>query len=73
QYLAGDPERIQANLAEAAPDGFQTLFGDYLIMYLALADPQAALDAGRPLPADDLDDGLTKSYLMAWLHTQAAQ
>ncbi len=72
-YLAGDPERIRSNVAEAAPNGFQTLFGDYLVMYLALADPQAALDAGRSLPGDTLDDGLTKSYLMAWLHVQAAK
>ena len=49
-HLAGDPARIQANVAEAAPDGFQTMFGDYLVMYLALADPQAALEAGRSLP-----------------------
>ncbi len=73
QHLAGDPQRIKANVTEAAPDGFQTLFGDYLVMYLALADPQAALDAGRSLPTETLDDGLTKSYLMAWLHVQAAQ
>ena len=72
-YLAGDPERIRSNVAEAAPNGFETLFGDYLVMYLALADPQAALDAGRSLPGDTLDDGLTRSYLMAWLHVQATK
>ncbi len=71
-YLAGDPERIRTNVAEAAPDGFTTLFGDYLVMYLALADPEAALEAGRELSGDDLDDGLTKSYLLAWLQVQAA-
>ncbi|HEX6887234.1 MAG TPA: glycosyl hydrolase, partial [Candidatus Nanopelagicales bacterium] len=57
QYLAGDPDRIRANVAEAAPDGFDTMFGDYLVMYLALADPQAALAAAESLPAK-LDDGL---------------
>jgi endoglucanase Acf2 len=72
QYLAGDPERIRSNVAEAAPNGFKTLFGDYLVMYLALADPQAALGAGRSLPTDTLDDGLTRSYMMAWLQSQAA-
>jgi endoglucanase Acf2 len=71
-YLAGDPQRIRANLAEAAPDGFETMFGDYLVMYLALADPEAALEAARSLPRDGIDDGLTMSYLMAWLHVQAA-
>jgi endoglucanase Acf2 len=71
QYLAGDPDRIRANVAEAAPDGFDTMFGDYLVMYLALADPQAALTAAESLPAK-LDDGLTRSYLLAWLEVQAA-
>jgi endoglucanase Acf2 len=70
-HLRGDPARIRANVAEAAPDGFATLFGDYLVMYLALADPQAALEAARALPAET-DDGLTRSYLLAWLHAQAA-
>jgi hypothetical protein len=48
------------------------MFGDYLVMYLALADPEAALEAARSLPRDGMDDGLTMSYLMAWLHVQAA-
>jgi endo-1,3(4)-beta-glucanase len=71
QHLAGDPDRIRANVAEAAPDGFDTMFGDYLVMYLALADPQAALAAAESLPAK-LDDGLTRSYLQAWLEVQSA-
>ena len=50
-YLAGDPERISANVAEAPPGDSDVQFGDYLLMYLALADPQAALDAGRSLRA----------------------
>ncbi len=71
QHLAGDPDRIRVNVAEAAPDGFDTMFGDYLVMYLALADPQAALAAAEDLPGT-LDDGLTRSYLLAWLQVRAA-
>ncbi len=70
-HLAGDPDRIRANVEEAAPNGFDTMFGDYLVMYLALADPQAALAAAESLPAK-LDDGLTRSWLLAWLQVQAA-
>jgi endoglucanase Acf2 len=74
QYLAGDPERIRTNLADAAPDGFDVLFGDYLLMYSALAgaaDASAALTAARSLNEDRIDDGDSRSYLLAWLMLQA--
>lgn len=61
------PARVRANIAEAAPDGFDTVFGDYLTMYLALADPQRALAIGRRLPDSAIDDGNTRSHLLAWL------
>ena len=62
-----DKRRVRANVAEASARGFDTTFGDYLTMYLALADPQRALEIGRGLPASALDDGDTRSYLLAWL------
>jgi endo-1,3(4)-beta-glucanase len=74
EYLGGDPERIRANLAEAAPNGFDVLFGDYLLMYSALAGPEdaaAALDAARGLNEDRIDDGNSRSYLLAWLMAHA--
>ena len=45
-----DEERVRASVAEASAGGFDTMFGDYLTMYLALADPQRALEVGRRLP-----------------------
>ena len=36
-YLAGDPARIEANVAEATGGKFEQKFGDYLLMYAALA------------------------------------
>ncbi|MET4638855.1 glycosyl hydrolase [Mycetocola sp. 2940] len=69
-YLAGDPERIAANIDDAAPDGFDVLFGDYLLMYSALAGPDAAaqaLDNAAELPASRIDDGNSRTYLLAWL------
>src|SRR5664279_252676 len=41
-YLAGDADRIKANLAEAASGGYKAQFGEYMVQYLALADPAAA-------------------------------
>jgi len=69
-YLGGDPGRIARNIAEAAPDGFDVQFGDYLLMYSALegrAQAAPALTAARSLPAKWIDDGDSRSYLLAWI------
>jgi endoglucanase Acf2 len=71
-HLGGDPERVRANVEEAAADGYDVQFGDYLLMYLALADPAEALEQARDLPDERLDDGTTRSYLLAWVMAQAA-
>ena len=62
-----DPKRVRANVAEASAGGFDVMFGDYLTMYLALADPRRALEIGRRLPDSAIDDGNTRSHLLAWL------
>ena len=67
-----DEKRVRASVAEATPDGFDTMFGDYLTMYLALADPRRALEIGRRLPDSAIDDGNTRSHLLAWLLTARA-
>ena len=66
-YLASDPGRIRKNIAEASPAG---QFSDYLLMYQALAgaaDAAEALDAARNLPSAAIDDGNSRSYLLAWI------
>jgi endo-1,3(4)-beta-glucanase len=70
-YLAGDPERIRAAVREAtAGKGYDQQFGDYLLMYGALAgqdDARAALGQARTLDAKWVDDGNSRAYLLAWL------
>ncbi|CAN5426153.1 hypothetical protein BH10ACT6_BH10ACT6_09260 [soil metagenome] len=69
-YLAGDSDRISENVAEATPTGFGLQFGDYLLMYSALkggANAAKALDAARSLPRQFIDDGNSRSYLLAWI------
>lgn len=69
-YLAGDPERIRANVRDAAPKGFDVMFGDYLLMYSALAGTEAATDAvalATALPDARIDDGNSRTYMLAWL------
>ncbi|WP_341954576.1 glycosyl hydrolase [Salinibacterium sp. TMP30] len=69
-YLGIDPDRVRANLSEAAPQGSDVLFGDYLLMYSALAgseDAAAALDESANLTEDRIDDGNSRSYMLAWI------
>ncbi len=71
-YLGGDAERIKANVAEATGGKFDQKFGDYLLMYSALAgdtERKSALTAARTLDAKWIDDGNSRSYLLAWLMT----
>ena len=67
-YLAGDPKRITQNLAEGAADGYDVPLGDYLLMYSALegADQaKQALATARTLPDKFIDDGDSRTYLLA--------
>ncbi|HET9873774.1 MAG TPA: glycosyl hydrolase [Propionibacteriaceae bacterium] len=69
-YLAGDPERINANVAEATGGKFDQKFGDYLLMYSALAgeeEREAALAKAEKLDDKWIDDGNSRSYMLAWL------
>ena len=69
-YLAGDADRIKENLAEGAPGGYGAQFGEYMVQYLALADPAAAREQLANLPAE-IDNGTTKSYVMAYVFSRA--
>ncbi|MGI8456898.1 MAG: glycosyl hydrolase [Propionibacteriaceae bacterium] len=73
-YLAGDPDRIAANVTEAVGTKFDQKFGDYLLMYAALGGKKqaaTALETARTLSDKTIDDGNSKSYLLAWLMVQA--
>ena len=80
----GGPGRIADNLAEALgvgpdelwadPAAWDVMFGDQLLAYAALAGPReaaAALDVARELPDERIDDGSTRSWLLALLMTRA--
>ncbi|WP_322425171.1 glycosyl hydrolase [Nocardioides renjunii] len=70
-YLAEDPDRITANVEEAG-DG---PLGDYALMYAGLAgasEAASALEQARALPGDAIDQGSSRSYMLAFLMIQAA-
>lgn len=74
-YLTRNPERMGRSIDEAVGyfRDFEVLYGDYLLMYWALKDSQSALAAqaiGWEFPADQVEDGNSKSYLMAWILTR---
>ncbi len=76
-YLAQDvaPETILAAVEEAAPSGPDVMFGDYLLMYRALAGEDEAAAAWRDaaaLPETSIDDGSSRAYLLAWLAAHGA-
>jgi hypothetical protein len=73
-YLAGDAARIDANVAEGSGGRFDQKFGDYLLMYSALAGEKqrdAALAAAEKLDDKWIDDGNSRSYMLAWLMASA--
>lgn len=71
--LAIDPSRILANIHEATAAGPAPQFADYLLMYQALAGSDQAtlaLTAARALPSSSIDDGNSRSYLLAFIMAQ---
>jgi endoglucanase Acf2 len=69
-YLAGDPDRIRGNVAEALKGGPAPQFADLILMYQSLAgskDAAAALDAARELPAAAIDNGNSRSHMLAFI------
>jgi endo-1,3(4)-beta-glucanase len=64
-------DQIRAEVKEATTGaGYNQKFGDYLLMYSALAgeqDREAALQTATSLDSQWIDDGNTKSYLLAWI------
>lgn len=65
-YLQTDPDTITALLKQSAPPGATDLpLIDYNLMLLGMADRQTALDRARSLPAKNIDNGNSRSYLLA--------
>ena len=72
-YLGRDPERVGKNIEEGiGTKGFDQKYGDWLLLYSAFQGEeqrQQALEKARNFPAALIDDGLTRSYMLAWLMT----
>ncbi|MBC7592179.1 MAG: hypothetical protein H7226_14205, partial [Salinibacterium sp.] len=72
-YLGGESKRIAQSVDEATSGDYNKQFGDYLLMYAALGgadQAKAALATARDLPEKFIDDGNSRSYLLAWIMTR---
>ncbi len=72
-YLGAEPDRVSAAVTEAVGSGdYNKQYGDYVLMYSALAGKDAAAKALDTAPslADHIDDGSSMSYLLAYLMTR---
>lgn len=73
--LGVTPEKIRASVQEAAPNGYDVMFGGDLLGYLALAGPDDASEAWtalESLPATAIDDGTSRSALLAFVASAAS-
>jgi endo-1,3(4)-beta-glucanase len=65
-YLQTDPARITALVNQTAPRGATDLpLIDYNLMLLGMADKDNALARARSLPDKNIDNGNSRSYLLA--------
>jgi len=70
-----DARQITASIAQATSAGIEVQFGDYLLMYGALAGDEArsaAWVAAQTLPDSAIDDADSRTYLLAWLAASGA-
>jgi endoglucanase Acf2 len=70
-----DPARIRASVEEAAPNGYDVMFGGDLLGYLALAGPDDASRAWtelESLPDSAIDDGTSRAALLAFVAAAAS-
>lgn len=70
KIFQNDGAGITAKLAaQDKPGDYNVALGDYLLMYLALKDPSAALSAYRLQRDSYIDDGNTRAYTLAWIYS----
>ena len=73
QYLAGDTDRVAANVTDAGAAVFDGPLGDYVVGYSALGGADALARATELIDArDEFDDGWSKALAQAWVTAVAA-
>lgn len=76
-YLGMDPDYVQLNYDEAYAEADDEVWSDLFTQYLALSDPQAAIDKGNSLNMWQVggdyrvEEGDDKAHSYHWVHTFA--
>ncbi len=70
-YLSQNKSVIASNLAATVPNAsdLNVLYGDYLLMYEALYNPNAALQELPSIAPQNIDNGDSMTYLSAWVYS----
>lgn len=68
EYLGENPERVKENLAEVGDN--PSRFVDMLTMYRSMADKQMAIQQVEQLSDEQIDDGNSRSFLLAWVYSR---
>ncbi|MDB5162724.1 MAG: Endo,3(4)-beta-glucanase [Candidatus Saccharibacteria bacterium] len=71
ETFKADNGGIKEKLAKQdKPNNYNVALGDYLLMYLALSDKAAAIQALDRQTDEFIDDGNSRTYLRAWIYSQ---
>ncbi|MDB5181034.1 MAG: Endo,3(4)-beta-glucanase [Candidatus Saccharibacteria bacterium] len=71
ETFKADNGGIKEKLAKQdKPNNYNVALGDYLLMYLALSDKAAAIQALDRHTDEFIDDGNSRTYLRAWIYSQ---
>ena len=71
ETFKSDGAGIKEKLAKQdKPNNYNVALGDYLLMYLALSDKNAAVQALDRQTDQFIDDGNSRTYLRAWIYAQ---
>jgi len=71
ETFKSDGAGIKDKLAKQdKPNNYNVALGDYLLMYLALSDKNAAVQALDRQTDQFIDDGNSRTYLRAWIYAQ---
>lgn len=73
-YQSHYGDRIATHVREAVPqDAYNVQFGDYILMYEAVADKEGLLSKAQALDDAIIDGANSRSYMYAWIMSQKGQ
>lgn len=69
QYVSDGTSISKVIAASVRNDNYNVALGDYVLMYMALSDPQKAAQMVSKQQDASIDDGNSRTYLNAWVYS----